>query len=513
MNTPDPVTPDPLPRTVRDQLVDGIGRFERGRVRRRIAVVGVVIVVALVGGAVLWAGDDATAPDVATDGDEPSPSTVPGTAPAPSSTLAPPTSGSVPIDVPVFPTCDTVPAIEAPADWYRDTPVYVVNEQPREPVLAWAETKPDFEQMWIDRDHLGWLTVGFSGPVDEYQRELEEMFPDVGVVAVTVPYTQAELDALRERVRPLLEGNLDSWGMGGSVHTGVVTVSLGVLLPERLALLAPLEGEPICVEGAPAEAAVTPGPQPTGGEGWRLLADELIGPNYRTGVATNEAQYETLWRSIGLIGDRPAVDFETEIVIWFGAVYGSNCPIRLDDVVVDDDAGLVHAHTVQPGNEALCNSDANSHAFVVALERARLPEGPFMVQLRATEPPRGVPEERTLVAVDLSAPGSEAAIDEIGFDPSLVDRGPGSLAETYPFPGEPVVWDLTLVCPGYVGDVWDFSWTNDDTAWPSEWLAEADGGVLRVEIVLDVDPPVLTVTAGGVSREYFPVALGDNCVS
>lgn len=506
-------TPDPLPRTVRDQLVDGIGRFERGRVRRRLAVLGVVGIVALVGGALLWAGDDATAPDVATDGSDPSPSTVPTTAPAPSSTLATPTTTSLPVDDALFPMCDSVPRVSAPADWYRDTPVYVVNEQPREPVLAWAETKPDFEQLWIDRDHLGWLTVGFSGPVEDYQRELEELFPEIGVVAVTVPYTQAELDALRARVRPLLEGNLDSWGMGGSVHKGVVTVSLGVLLPERLALLAPLAGEPICVEGAPADTAVTPGPQPTEGEGWRLLADELTGPNYRTGVATNEAQYETLWRSVGLTTDRPVVDFETEIVIWFGAVYGSSCPIRLDDVRVDREAALVHAHTVRPGNEARCTSDANSHAYVVALERDHLPEGPFMVQLRASDPPQGVPEERTLVAVDLSAPGSEAAIDEIGFDPSLVGRGPGSLAETYPFPGEPVVWDLTLVCPGYVGDVWDFSWTNDDTAWPDEWLAEAVGGQLTVEIVLEVDPPVLTVTAAGVSREYVPVALGDTCIS
>jgi hypothetical protein len=74
-----------------------------------------------------------------------------------------------------------------------------------------------------------------------------------------------------------------------------------------------------------------------------------------------------------------------------------------------------------------------------------------------------------------------------------------------------VTFPIELSCAGYVGDVWDFSWTNAETAFPDEWLALAGGGTVSAEIVLAVNPPVLTVTVGGVGREYFPVALGASC--
>ena len=60
------------------------------------------------------------------------------------------------------------------------------------------------------------------------------------------------------------------------------------------------------------------------------------------------------------------------------------------------------------------------HAFVVAVKRSALPTGRFALQLRATDPPPGAPEERTLVTTDLSAPGSIATNDQITTGPSLV---------------------------------------------------------------------------------------------
>jgi len=115
------------------------------------------------------------------------------------------------------------------------------------------------------------------------------------------------------------------------------------------------------------------------------------------------------------------VDFDTEVVIWFGSVYGGGCEHRMDDVVVDADARLVHGQFVVPGPPPDCNADANPKAYVVRVERSHLPVGSFAVQLDASAPPPGAPEERTIVSVDLSAPGSTATDDQIGFDPELVD--------------------------------------------------------------------------------------------
>lgn len=147
-----------------------------------------------------------------------------------------------------------------------------------------------------------------------------------------------------------------------------------------------------------------PGEQPTAGSGWRLLGEGLSGSAYRTGVATTPDQMSTLWEDAGLDGEPPSVDFATEIGVWFGAAYGSDCPVRLDGVVVTGD--VLHADVVLRGYAGGCNDDANPHAYVVAVERTMLPDRAFWIQLGADDPPRGQPEERTFVDVDLSEPGA-----------------------------------------------------------------------------------------------------------
>lgn len=316
-----------------------------------------------------------------------------------------------------FPMCDDVPQLTADPALYRDTPAYVENEQPTEEVLAWAEQQPGFSSIWIDRDHNGWVAVGFTTDVAERQAEIEDLFADDGVVAVEVPYTTDELLEVQQRLIALdIEG---LGGAGAMPDRGVVRADFGVLTPEVLSALAPLRGEPICVSGLPESEAVPEGEQPTGGEGWRLLGDDLTGATFRTGVATTPEQLAVLWAEAGLPGEPAEVNFETEIAVWFGAVYSSGCPVRLDAVVVTGDT--LHGDFVLPGNPGACPGDANPHAFVVAVERSMLPAGPFQVQLNAEDPPLGVPEERTLVAVDLSDPGSTATDEQIGLDAALVD--------------------------------------------------------------------------------------------
>lgn len=412
-----------------------------------------------------------------------------------------------------IPRCEDVPRISAPADWYRDSPIYVANEQPTEEIRAWATGKPGFEELWIDREHLGWIAVAFSVDAPARQAELEAQFPGVGVVAVGVDWTTAELDSLQRRVgdeiAPLFP--VSSWT---SVTQGVVGINIGVLREDRIAAVEErFAGERVCIEGADPADVPAEGPQPQQGDGWRLLADARgVGQAYRTGIATDPASYERLWADIGLTGDPPAVDFQSQVVVWFGAVYGSGCEnLRLDDVVVDQARALVHAEIVLADSPAGCAGDANPYAYVVALERARLPSGPFAIQLGVDGPPRGAPEERTLVDVDLSRPGAVAGPGDVHPDPSLPEPIVNESGVTIE-PGFPAPYRLRIHCGiewlGYVNEI---AWRTDVPAdaldfIPPEWQTAVDTSeTIELSIILQTDPePVIMATASGHTVTYRP---------
>ncbi len=413
--------------------------------------------------------------------------------------------------------CDPeAPLLAADPAFYRDEPVYVGNEQPIEQVRAWALAQPGFEDIWIDRDRNGWISVGFSESAAARQAELEAEFPGVGVVAVEVTAADRELQALRGQVEEALQG-LSSWGVGYGVHRGLVEVSVPVLDEDTLARLAPLAGPMLCVSGADPADAVADGPQPTGGEGWRLLGTDRTGPIYRTGVATTAGQYEDLWAEAGLAGPGPAVDFESEIVIWFGAVYGSSCPIRLDDVAVDTDRRLVFGGFVKPGNPTICTDDANPEAYVVALARHRLPEAPFAVQLDAEDPPSGAPEERTTVLVDLRAPGAMASADDLVveyYDPNQPPRPPrfepGLVIENgYPWP---VLVDMACqldVFGTLNGTMWEAIDPTLVDGPPHEWAEDLNDGFAEAELLLGIEPARLSVTINGTTVNYEPIPTSE----
>ncbi|MEM8618958.1 MAG: hypothetical protein AAGF73_04485 [Actinomycetota bacterium] len=369
------------------------------------------------GAATTEAQPGTTSPTVATI---PASTTEPGR--APESSIEPPEDlGSLPFGLT---RCGPVTPIPADPDFYRDHPVYFGGDQPLDEVRVWAADQPAFEQLWIDQAHNGWLALGFSEGAAERQAELEQLFPGAGVVAVEIPYTTADLDALLAEVFAIQAAMGNDRGGSAQPWLGRVSVWGGVLDAESLEPFAEFAGTPVCFEGIDPEDAVADGPQPEGGEGWRLLTVNRGGPTYRTGVATTQGQYDALWSDLELTGTPPTVDFDSEIVIWFGAVYGSNCPIRLDDVVTAP--GLVHGDFVVPGNPPACNDDANGESYLVAVERSALPTEPFAIQLGPEDPPGGAPLERTLIAVDLSTPGSSALDGQIGPDPARLDESFGS---------------------------------------------------------------------------------------
>jgi len=409
--------------------------------------------------------------------------------------------------------CEGFSVISADPSFYRDEPVYIANEQPTAEVRAWALGQPGYEDIWIDRDHRGWITVGFSSDVEARQADLEAEFPGVGVVAAAVEHTASDLEQLRDELFAVMQANDIDINGGSSVPSGQVSVFVGVLDEATLELFAEFAGRPVCFDGIDPVDSIADGPQPTSGDGWRLLAVERTGASYRTGVASTDDQYLALWTQSGLTSQAPPVDFETEIVIWFGAVYGSGCEIRMDDVVFDTDRAIVHGDFVIPGIPASCNDDANPEAYLVAVDRGRLPVGRFAIQLNESDPPSGVPEERTLVAVDLSAPGSTAADADIGFDPALVEQADGGyvvVAGGIIEPGYPAGYRLDLSCRfEVIGPINSTIWQSDNpaisapTALAWATAAEPDGTVL-MEILLETDPPTLTLSANGHSETYHP---------
>jgi hypothetical protein len=406
-----------------------------------------------------------------------------------------------------IPLCGDVPDIAAPEGQYADTPMYVANEMPTDELRAWAQRKPGFEEIWIDRDHHGWIVLAFSVDAELRQAELETEFPNVGVVAVQVDWTMSELQALQQRVRPLMLEHVYSTGIW--VTKGLVSIGIGPLTPERVA---PVEehfaGERVCLEGVDPALLPPDGPQPAAGDGWRLLADaDGVGPAYRTGIAYDDASYAQLWDSARLDNDRPSVDFDSEVAIWFGAVTGSSCPnIRLDNVFVNPDLAVVYAEIVNLDYGG-CTADIHSHAYVVALERARLPAAPFAIQLNADGPPRGAPEERTVVDVDLSEPGSIAQPGEVHGDntpPEPYFVGPGDFIED----GYPTDYRQSTLCGlEWLGPLNDVYWRTEkanQADWiPTEWVEVIDDGHMILEVVLTVNPPRLEAKANRHTVVYF----------
>jgi hypothetical protein len=416
--------------------------------------------------------------------------------------------------------CSDVPEIALPEERYGDDPIYVANEMPVEEVQAWATGQPGFQELWIDRERNGWITVAFTEDADERQQELDARFPDDGVVAVEVDYDLEELQQLQHHASEVLT---IPHGSSVDIQRGVVQLDLGVLTDERLAEVAEhLDDEPVCVEGTDPADAPEPGEQADEGDGWRLLAAEQgAGFPYRTGIATHTEQYADLWDEAGVSTDAPDVDLDAEVVLWFGAVHGSGCDdLRLDDVVVDHDAARVHADIVLVDSPAMCPSDANPFAFLVALERDRLPAGPFHLQLGASDPPMGAPEERTYVEVDLTEPGSTASeedlrtgtIDDLDEDPRRPRVEPGGVIEE----GVEFSFHHDARCGAdWLGPVNDRWWHAEEVGedLPEPWLRAAEeAGRLHLTMELAVEPdPHLSAEAGGHEVVYAPSSDDPPC--
>jgi hypothetical protein len=413
----------------------------------------------------------------------------------------------------VIPNCDAVPQIAAGPQFYRDVPIYVANEMPTDAVQAWAQGKPGFEGIWIDREHNGWVTVAFSQDAGIRQGELATEFPGEGVVAVGVDWKMSELEALQQRV--MRDGQPHVMGAGIRPNYGVVDIFAGVLEPETVAAVnAKFAGERVCIGGIDPATVPAEGPQPQAGDRWRLLADEdEVGGPYRTGIAADQTALESLWQSIGLATAIPQVDFQDEVVVWFGAVHGSSCPrLRLEDVVVDPVQALLYAE-ITSFQLGACTADAIGHAYVVAVERSKLPKGRFTIQLEGGERPAGViAEELTIVDADLSIPGATVSDAQLHSAPPPVEESrvePGGFIEP---DVEPQRYRLSVACGiEWLGELNGVDWrtevpVGEPSFVPPEWRSELEpGGTIDLVLVLHVEPePAIEAVAGSHTVTYRP---------
>jgi hypothetical protein len=165
-----------------------------------------------------------------------------------------------------------------------------------------------------------------------------------------------------------------------------------------------------------------PRPQPQSGAGWRLLRVDNTGepPRQATdpatlaersalrGIATSNAQFAVVWGN----ARRPEVDFETEIVLSFTALYLGGCPIRLSDVIFDEDQRMVYPHLIRRTRTLGCNDSANYETYMVAVERSALPKAPFNVQ--ASDDPSAVDDgDGVTVTADLRRLGSTVSPEQM----------------------------------------------------------------------------------------------------
>jgi hypothetical protein len=215
-----------------------------------------------------------------------------------------------------------------------------------------------------------------------------------------------------------------------------------------------------------------------------------------------------LWAEVGLAGEQPAVDFEKEVAIWFGTVHSGSCPrMRFNEVLVDEQRSLVTADLTYL-DQGVCTSDANPHAYIVALERSRLPQGPFVIQLETDPPPGGL--ARTVVDVDLSSPGSVAQPGDLHRQDTSDEpqyTGPGGFIE----PGFEAEYQQSVRCGlEWLGPLNGYHWRTDEasgSAWlPDEWRESVDAsGRLVLALLLSTEPPILDGTANGHTVTYSAV--------
>ena len=222
--------------------------------------------------------------------------------------------------------------------------------------------------------------------VRDANTELDTAGIDLEVVAVRVEHSIEEL----EHTAQLLASRLPRWWVRTDHRLNAVTVDLGLAEPsdsDRWPFQEPPPGVCLSTSDGPGDF----GPQPSTGEGWRLLAitdSQAPGGWGPVPYAVTPIQLDSLWRDLEIPDDPPVIDFDHEIVAVFFETRGFPPACHRVffagvDFTADSVAG--QPRNVGPLNGGGCLAIGLPRSFVVALSRDHLPDSPFTLQ-RDTEP-------------------------------------------------------------------------------------------------------------------------------
>lgn len=259
---------------------------------------------------------------------------------------------------------------------------------PREPgtiedLIAYGQEHIDeFGGLYVDPPGSESVVMLFTANLEAHHDAVNQIVPGTRVrqvahteAALTELIESFDFEALQAQGIEMVSASVDVIGnqVDLDVKTNDPTVELTLELDH---------GGMLDVTVFPAPGAWS---NATEGEGWRLLVAGQASGNeaYIVRAATDAESWTEMWETLGLDGDRPAVNLDTEVVVSFAHGLGSSCPeLRLDGVVID--GGVVFSQTSDPLSPRACTADlVAAEVFVVALSRDALPADGFTLRLCA----------------------------------------------------------------------------------------------------------------------------------
>lgn len=257
-------------------------------------------------------------------------------------------------------------------------------DEPRTRLIMYgAREHEQFGGLWVNDAGFD-VVMLFTADLERHRRAVAALTPQMRVDIRPARFSEAELRTLQ---RDLVD---ELFGV-----EGMEFLSLGLDTKNNVLHLEAKSNDPTLEERLEAQyggrltATIHPPPgawaNVAAGDGWRLLAHGRTSgaEAYRVRAATDAGEWEQMWAALDPVNPAPVADLESEIVVSFGHGVGGSCPeLRLDDVVIEQRAGIVHSVASDPLEPRGCAGDlAGAVYFVVALERAALPESPFTLQL------------------------------------------------------------------------------------------------------------------------------------
>jgi hypothetical protein len=280
---------------------------------------------------------------------------------------------------------------DAPAPSTSANPQYPdgppADEAAAQVIQAYGEAQPEeFAGVYLDSENGGRLVARFTDHLDLHQGALDSLLGGPGrVLVLDADFTEAELAAI--------VASIDHEQLA---KDGIVLVMAGTDVTHNRVEIVAKSDEPdaertLQAYGPPGAIEVDlypadqPWTQPVEGPGWRLLGVFDTELPYTVAIALDDPQLAIEWERYGLPGEPPAWDPAAEVVIFLTDGIGSTCTeLRLDAIVFDADAQVVHSELSDPYQPRGCTADlAGGKTFVVAVDRNQLPPSPFRLQIHA----------------------------------------------------------------------------------------------------------------------------------